>query len=320
VLLKEEMMMYNNKLAIAVKSNGKVLREFGDTVYVPFGTEYTLLIKNLNSVRAQVRVSIDGINATEGVSLIVQPNSEMELERFIKGGNMDKGNRFKFIERTAGVEAHRGIGVTDGLIRIEYEFEKPYVAPSITYYPLIAPRHEWWEKEERWVKKSEPRLSDYLWNSASLSGDNVNATFTTTASDPAPSKGVLRGMVNKASASGSLNAVASASGSLGASSVYMAQNAMSPTMDSFSPKEVENDAGITVAGSVSEQKFKVAGWFPVEATTHVMVVKLLGETETGKPVVVPVTVKAKAKCTSCGHNNKAKAKFCSECGTSLEIV
>jgi hypothetical protein len=91
-------------------------------------------------------------------------------------------------------------------------------------------------------------------------------------------------------------------------------------MDSYSPKEVENEAGITVAGSVSDQKFSSVGWFPVEATTHVMVVKLLGETETGKPVVVPVTVKAKAKCTSCGHNNKAKAKFCSECGTSLEIV
>lgn len=307
-------MMYSNKLAIAVKSNGKVLREFGDTVYVPFGTEYTLLIKNLNSVRVQVRVSIDGQNATEGVSLVVQPNSELELERFIKGANMSKGNRFKFIERTASVEQHRGIGVTDGLIRIEYEFEKPYVAPTVTYWPLIAPRKEW-VKEERWVEK-ERYLSDMIWNSvgtAGLSGDNVSGTITTTSDELRPiTKGVMRGLINSASASASFSAAPQ--------SMYMAQNAISPTMDSYSPKEVENEAGITVAGSVSDQKFHTTSWFPVESTTHAMVIKLLGETESGKPVVKPVTVKTKNKCTSCGRNNKASAKFCADCGTSLEIV
>ena len=30
-------MMYGNKLAAAIKVNGKVLREFKDTVYIPFG-------------------------------------------------------------------------------------------------------------------------------------------------------------------------------------------------------------------------------------------------------------------------------------------
>lgn len=299
-------MMYNNKLAIAVKSNGKVLREFGDTVYVPFGTEYTLLIKNLNSVRAQVRITVDGTNATEGCSLVIGPNSEMELERFIKEGNMNKGNRFKFIERTAGVEAHRGIGVTDGLIRIEYEFEKPYVFPELKVRSFWSPPYEWWEKEERWVKKGGPYYGD-------LMNTTIGGTTLTSTASAVPHKGsTLRSMnVNNASFSAAA----------APQSMYMAQNAaMSPTMDSYSPKEVENEAGITVAGSVSDQKFSSVGWFPVETTTHVMVIKLLGETESGTPVVVPVTVKTKAKCTSCGHNNKAKAKFCSECGTGLEIV
>lgn len=304
-------MMYSNKLAIAVKSNGKVLREFGETVYVPFGTEYTLLIKNLNSVRVQVRVSIDGQDATEGCSLVIGPNSEMELERFIKSGNMNKGNRFKFIERTAGVEAHRGIGVTDGLIRIEYEFEKPYVAPVLTttYWPT-----------KRWVKKEY-----WDWE------DSYDGKYTLTGE---PSRGILRSMSSSASfsaQSGDATFAASKSASVASSGssvflnqvsgdVAMAQNAISPTMDSYSPKEVENEAGITVAGSVSDQKFTSVGWFPVEATTHSMVIKLLGETESGKPVVKPVTVKTKNKCTTCGRNNKASAKFCADCGTSLEIV
>ena len=56
-------MMYNNKLAVAIKSAGKVLREFNkDEVYVPFGNEYSIFVKNMNSVRALVKVSIDGVD------------------------------------------------------------------------------------------------------------------------------------------------------------------------------------------------------------------------------------------------------------------
>jgi hypothetical protein len=53
-------MMYSNKLVASIKSNGKILREFNDKVYVPFGTEYSILIKNLNTVRASVNIFVDG--------------------------------------------------------------------------------------------------------------------------------------------------------------------------------------------------------------------------------------------------------------------
>ena len=42
------MTMYNSKLAVAVKHDGKVLREEGENVMLPFGSEYSLFIKNLN--------------------------------------------------------------------------------------------------------------------------------------------------------------------------------------------------------------------------------------------------------------------------------
>jgi len=80
-----------------------------------------------------------------------------------------------------------------------------------------------------------------------------------------------------------------------------------------------NDAGITVPGSISDQEFNTVAAFPMEAEKHVIVLKLLGQTESNK-VVEPVTVKAKPKCTSCGRTNKATAKFCTNCGTSLTIV
>ena len=131
-------MMYNNKLAIAIKADGKILREFKDTVHLPFGSEYTVLIKNLNTVRVQVRVSIDGASTSGDSWLIVGALQEVELTRFIKNNNLLEGNRFKFIERSAAVDAHRDLTVTDGLVMVEFQFERP---PAITTWPTQ--QHNW---------------------------------------------------------------------------------------------------------------------------------------------------------------------------------
>ena len=89
-------MMYYKKFAVAVKVNGKVLREHGenrDEVTLPFGSEYSLTLKNINSIKAQVRVSIDGIDATDGW-LVLQPNSSIDLPRlFTRGEAFHRGRR-----------------------------------------------------------------------------------------------------------------------------------------------------------------------------------------------------------------------------------
>ena len=117
-------MMYNNKLVASLKANGKILREFKDTVYLPFGVEYNILLKNLHNTRAVVNVYIDGDNVVPG-GLVLESKQEIELERAIRNGNLNEGNRFKFIERTGAVEQHRGIKLEDGLIRIEFQYEVP---------------------------------------------------------------------------------------------------------------------------------------------------------------------------------------------------
>ena len=125
-------MMYSNNLAAAIIVGGKVLREFGDTVYLPFGSEYKIRIKNLNSVRAKVSIEIDGQCVTDG-SLVVDAFGTTDLERFIRNGNLDRGHRFKFIERSEKIEQYRGIGAEDGIVSIRYEFE---VAPKPSYRGL----------------------------------------------------------------------------------------------------------------------------------------------------------------------------------------
>lgn len=42
-------MVYNNNLIACIKVDGKVLREKNSSVELPFGTEYTILLKNLNN-------------------------------------------------------------------------------------------------------------------------------------------------------------------------------------------------------------------------------------------------------------------------------
>ena len=114
-------MMYKNNFAAAIRVNGKILKEFKDTVYVPFNSEYEIRLKNLSpSQRCGVSITIDGQSVTDG-RVIVDIGQTLDLERFIK--NHDHGNRFKFIERTSKIEEHRGIKIDDGLIVIKYTFE-----------------------------------------------------------------------------------------------------------------------------------------------------------------------------------------------------
>jgi hypothetical protein len=88
-------MMYANKLVASLKANGKILREFKDTVYIPFGSEYSFLLKNLNTKRALVNVFIDGEDMTPG-GLVINAGQEIDLERSIKNGNLKEGNKYLF--------------------------------------------------------------------------------------------------------------------------------------------------------------------------------------------------------------------------------
>ncbi len=259
--------MYNQKLVASIKSKGKILREFKDTVYIPFASEYSILLKNLHTQRAVVNVYLDGENVVPG-GLVIDPGRSIDLERWIKNGNLSEGNKFKFIERTGAIEdGPRGIKLEDGLVRIEYQFEIPR--------PII-------------------NISQTLWNT------------------PVYGSGVMRGV------SGSTGDVAWPAGSV---TCQAALNNVST--DSFSvtasAASFKNETGITVPGSKSTQSFQHVTVGTLEPTVHNIVLKLVGDLGDNKPVTKPVTVKAKPKCVTCGHQNKATAKFCSECGTALEI-
>ena len=288
--------MYNNKFVASLKSaDGKILREFKDTVYIPFGSEYAIYLKNLNTVRAEVTISIDGQDIMDGNSLVLGAYQDVNLERYLK--DVTKGNRFKFIERTASVEKHRGIGAEDGLIRIEFAYEKP--VNKLNYVP------DW-----------NTRLGGPIYGG--YAGPNSSGHYT---------KGLMGNTISTnavgASASFTSDSLSAAPQSLNSIRCSTASVQTDRSMDWLNAEQERsllNDAGITVPGSISEQKFQVVAGFQTEDEKHVIILRLLGETADNKPVVKPVTVKAKPKCVTCGRVNKATAKFCQDCGTALEIV
>ena len=249
-------MMYENKLVASVKVGGKVLREYKDKVYVPYGSEYSIFIKNLNAVRAMVKISIDDKDILGGDSLVVGANSSIDIERYLT--NLNKGNRFKFIERTSSVENHRGVGSSDGIIRIEFQYEKFRIQAPITrsYMP-----------DGYYGDVSSRRVTDGAWGSTvcGSSGMMYNSVFASSVTQP------------------------------------------------------KNEVGITVPGSISNQQFQTVSSFEVENESYVIVLQLLGETETQK-VIKPVVVKKNVNCVTCGKVNKQTSSFCSNCGTSLSIV
>lgn len=141
-------MMYKNNFVAVVKCNGQILREKnGGGVYLPFGTEYSVLLKNKDARRALVNVEVDGKDVFKGSGLIMDGNQTYELKGFMR--NMDETNRFKFIKKTKQIQRYRGDRIDDGLIRITYQFEK-FSNKPIT----IRPSGDTFDSSNTWYRDS----------------------------------------------------------------------------------------------------------------------------------------------------------------------
>jgi len=294
-------MTYQDKFVVEVKVNGRILRVKGGAVYLPFGSEYTLYLKNLNSRRASVNVSIDGEDALDNHSLILDANSSTELQGFLRG-NVAR-NSFKFINKTKQIAEHRGDKADDGLIRIEFAFEKPRPEPWIK--ETIKEVHHYYGSPINYTYYNTPD-----WNTCdsqqygSSAGDGPPVAMA--SSGPPVSE-------NETDLSSNIKAR-----TLTRQDVNIESNV---TMDSLGveTQSVPNaDEGITVKGSEVHQSF---GYSMIGALEdhQVMIIQLKGLTgETNKPIQEAVTVKTKMECPTCGIKSTSSAKYCSNCGTFLE--
>jgi hypothetical protein len=277
--------MFKKDFVVVIKCDGKILREIDDIVSLPFGSEYSILIKNLNSRKAQVCISIDGKDILDNKKLIIHGNKELELEGYLKGFNAR--NKFKFIQKTKEISDYRGDRIDDGIIRVEYQFEKKIVtqrinteySSSCTYTygtPLI------------YKQNNDFFDSDmHIYNSTSNTCLNI-----------------------KNNENGSIQ---NSSNSLSFSNRSM-RNFCDTSRDVSLPLD---DEGITVHGSTCNQKFREAYIGELEETSSVITLKLRGYNRKNIPIGKPITVKTKIRCETCGKYSRSNSKFCDRCGTCL---
>ncbi len=275
-------MTYKDYFVAEVKSNGKILRIKDGAVYLPFGSEYTLLLKNLNTKRASVSISIDGDDVLDNSSLILEPNSESELHGFLSG-NVAR-NRFRFINKTKQIVEHRGDKADDGLIRVEFAFEKERPEPWIVKTIEEVHHHYHYHND---VKYDVYRGSGWY-------HPDTGCQYTNSG-DGQSSKGIT-GDVQ------SFNCSVQPGNTICQASLGVEPNA---------------DEGITVKGSEVNQQFNYASIGLLEEA-QVIVIQLKGSTKSGLAVSKPVTVKTKLTCVTCGTKSKSSMKYCGTCGTFLE--
>ena len=273
-------MTYKDHFVVEVKYDGKILRVKDGAVYLPFGSEYTLLLKNLNSKKASVKVHIDGQDVLDYSSLIIGGNGQAELEGFLSGTTAR--NKFKFIHKTKEIQEHRGDKADDGIIRVEFAFEKPKPKTIIhDHHEHHYHHHNYWHWGPYTYTAGAPNDTVY----ATAEKTNIRSVQTFNASADM-SQAIAKGTEVD---------------SLGVES-------LGAPLD---------DEGITVKGSECYQSFRYGSVGELEQS-EVIIIQLKGLAQTGTTVEKPVTVKTKLECPTCGTKSKSSFKFCPNCGTFLE--
>jgi len=279
-------MAYKNNFVVAVKHQDKILREKDGVIMLPFGSEYSILLKNLDSRKAVVKVSIDGKDVLCGKKVIVEPNCSLELERFLD--DLDEGNKFKFIKKTKEIIEHRGDRPDDGIIRVEFWFEKKTEERTeIIYHKIYKytdpywPWYPWWPYDPWWkcptIITYPESTADIVWHSST--------TYP-----------------------------CSGGGTQSSSYAIRADEQACCFAEAIEPN---NDEGITVRGSKSYQKFYPEYTKELESQSSVITLKLRGVDSHNKEVDKAITVKDKIECPTCGKKCPSKDRYCSSCGTYL---
>ncbi len=156
-------MVFKDDFVVAIKSGGEFLREYDGTVLLPFGAEYGIYLKNLNTRDAAVSIEVDGEDVLDGNQVVVPADSSIEVERYLQ--DQDKGNGFKFIKKTERMREHRGENPEDEIVRVVYQFARPQQYDD-HYIPYTDPFPE---PVEPWIKPTNPWDCEpyVIWHSTS---------------------------------------------------------------------------------------------------------------------------------------------------------
>jgi hypothetical protein len=172
--------MYQNGFVLAVRVGDRFVEEKNSNQFVvPFNTEYSLRLKNRNDRKAVARVYIDGEEVNKLGSFVLDPNSELDLERFVD--KLDKGNKFKFVPLSDSRVKDKNDG-ENGFVEARFQLVKPVEKPIIYdhhyhHHHHHGPYYHWPYYGPYWNSGSSITLS------GGTGGGTVSSNFTCNSMD-----------------------------------------------------------------------------------------------------------------------------------------
>jgi len=287
-------MTYKENFVVAIKNGGKILREKDSAVTLPFGSEFSILLKNLDSRKAVVRINIDGKSIMDGKELVINDNSSVEIERFIREG----GRKFRFIHKTKKIIEYRGDRIDDGFVKVDYRFEKRVDEVITRHYHF----HDWdfyYPRGPKYIPcYDEPIVwrMDYDSNSSGVNvsgGVNTSQVFYNESISNAKSFSSQPNIDEGITVEGS------------------------KSDQNFIPsytKELEEQWHTIVIRLKGYKNTPLP-----EADPDLVQIFRKSLTSAEYPLFVkkPITVKDKLVCPTCGLKSKSNAEYCSRCGTYI---
>jgi len=272
-------MMYKEGFVVAVKNDrGQVLRESRDReVFLPFSSNYSLLLKNNNNRRALAEITIDGTNVLGSQRMIIPAYGSVDVERFCIDGNLSEGRKFEFVRASDGRVQDPTSG-ENGYVTVKFWLEKEFKMPDWVY---SKPRPV--TPVKPWRPPYDPQ-PPFTWgggtadfSSMPIGGTTCGSTKTY-GSQSAEPQSIMYACCNQ------------------------------PEVSSRGMEE----KGATVEGGWSNQSFSEGYIGEVEDTYVEITIKLKPSKE-----AVTVKQTRKLYCSNCGEKVKHADKFCSKCGNRL---
>jgi hypothetical protein len=271
--------MFKNNFVVSIRNSHKqILREFGERIYLPFYSDYSLFLKNLRSQRAVVKITIDGTDILGGSSLVIAGNDSLDLERFIEHGNLLAGNKFKFAPIKGN--AQDPSSPENGIISVSVQWELSYtltISDGTTFpYP----------------SQSIPWYGPYFYT-ATPAPTKIQSDLIYCAG---------RGISNPQFIGGA-NVINNTMSCSNVSTGNLSAQA-TPT----------SQRGVTVSGSHSDQSFSTTATNILSPEIVILRLQLLAPEEEQKTVENTKT----KYCVQCGKKIKGDFKFCPKCGAKQE--
>lgn len=269
-------MTYSNHFVVSILVDGQFLKELPDgTTSIPFGSTYTVRLKNKNYKRAKASLYIDEIHQGD---FVVSGNSSVDIER-----PADIDRAFVFVRPTSQEAKAQGkdklLTGTKGVIRVKWFLEQE----RQTYIPYIPP----------YPKKVRP-IEDNPWDTP---------WKPTYPSRPYPSyPQVWFGSTESPIYGCSNNAGSAEYGALGHTT--NGSSSCSSPLRGIQAQSTPLEEGVTVKGEITNQQFTQVY---LDWETDFVEMKLVLKGFDGPPK------KELRYCSNCGSERNKKHRFCGFC-------